>query len=130
MVSHLFCRISVLENNYNTVVPVVEITATNTLVSLGDDVIISCSVLRGNPSNYNYTITNINTGSKTTTGPTLTLTGIEMTDIGTYRCDVTNLAGTGSASVTIELGGEIMKLLCPSHDIAPSRSPYCDHHPA
>ncbi len=91
----------------------VEITATNTLVSLGDNITISCSVLRGNPTNYNYTITNINTGS-TTTGPTLTLTGIEMTDIGTYRCDVTNLAGTGSASVIIELGGEIMNLLYPS----------------
>ncbi len=107
----------------------VEITATGTLVSLGDDVIISCSVLRGNPTNYNYTITNINTGN-TTTGPTLTLTGIEMTDIGTYRCDVTNIAGTGSANVTIELGGENMKLLCPSHDISPSRSPCCDHHSA
>ncbi len=112
MVSYLFCSISVLENDYNTVVPVVEITATNTLVSLGDDVIITCSVLRGNPTYSSYTITNINTGN-TTTGPTLTLTGIKMTDIGTYRCDVTNLAGTGSASVTIELGGENMNLLYP-----------------
>ncbi len=89
----------------HAVVPVVEITATNTLVSLGDNVIITCSVQRGNPSNYNYTITNINTGN-TTTGPTFTLTGIEITDVGTYRCDVTNIAGTGSTNVTIELGGE------------------------
>ena len=89
----------------NAVVPEVEITATDTLVSIVNDVTITCSVLRGNPSNYIYTITNINTSS-TTTGPTLVLTSIQMTDVGTYRCDVTNDAGTGASNtVTIELGG-------------------------
>ena len=34
-----------------------------------------------------------------------TLTDIQVADLGTYRCDVTNDAGTGSASVTIEQGG-------------------------
>ena len=33
------------------------------------------------------------------------LTGIQESDLGTYRCDVTNDAGTGSANITIELGG-------------------------
>ncbi len=34
------------------------------------------------------------------------LTNIQMTDVGTYRCDVTNDAGTGASNtVTIELGG-------------------------
>ena len=33
------------------------------------------------------------------------LTGIQESDFGTYRCDVTNYAGTGSANITIELGG-------------------------
>ena len=87
-----------------------EITVTNTLVGLEDDVTITCSVLRGNPSNYAYVITNTNTGS-TTTGPTLRLNDIVSTDFGTYRCNVTNDAGTGrSDSVTIELGGEIIRL--------------------
>ncbi len=52
-----------------------------------------------------YTITNTGTSS-TTTGPTRILTDIQMTDVGTYRCDVTNDAGTGTSNtVTIELGG-------------------------
>ena len=33
------------------------------------------------------------------------LTGIQESDLGTYRCDVANDAGTGSANITIELGG-------------------------
>ena len=33
------------------------------------------------------------------------LTGIKESELGTYRCDVTNNAGTGSASITIEIGG-------------------------
>ena len=33
------------------------------------------------------------------------LTGIQESDLGTYRCEVANDAGTGSASITIELGG-------------------------
>ncbi len=40
--------------------------------------------------------TNTDTGC-TTTGPTRTLTSIQMTDLATYRCDVTNCAGTGRA---------------------------------
>ncbi len=52
-----------------------------------------------------YTVTN--TGmDNTSTGPTRILTNIQMTDGGTYRCDVTNDAGTGTSNtVTIGLGG-------------------------
>ncbi len=109
----------------------VEITVTDTLINLGDNVAITCSVLKGNPSNYDYIITNTITDS-TATGPTLTLTDIESTDLGTYRCDVTNDAGTGSDSVTIELGGEIMKSLYPLVIAcnAPSRPSCCEHHSA
>ncbi len=96
---------SVIHENINAVVPEVEINTTNTLVGIGNDVTITCFVLRGNPSNYIYNITNVNTSS-TTTGPTRILTDIQMTDVGTYRCDVTNDAGTGASNtVTIELGG-------------------------
>ncbi len=72
---------------------------------IGNDITITCSVRRGNPSNYVYTITNTDTDS-TTTGPTRTLTNIQISDLATYRCDVTNDAGTGSSSVSIELGGK------------------------
>ena len=82
-----------------------EIIASHTTVIVGqDDVIIECTVLRGNPSNYSYNITNVDTGN-TTLDSFLVLTNIQVTDLGTYRCDVTNDAGTGSASVTIEQGG-------------------------
>ncbi len=89
----------------NAVVPEVEINTTDILVGIGNDVTLTCFVLRGNPSNYIYTITNANT-SNATTGPTRILTDIQMTDVGTYHCDVTNDAGTGTSNtVTIELGG-------------------------
>ncbi len=84
------------------VIPEVKIIATETLV-IGTNITITCFVQRGNPSNYVYTITNTDTGSSTT-GPTRTLTSIHMSDLGTYRCDVTNDAGTGSSSVL--LGGK------------------------
>ena len=86
------------------------ITATQTFINLGDNVTINCSVLRGNPTNYLYIITHISTSS-TTSDPTLTLTDIQVADLGTYRCDVTNDAGTGSASLTIEQGGEALNLV-------------------
>ncbi len=93
------------DENINAVIPEVDINTTDTLVGIGNDVTITCFVLRGNPSNYIYTITNVNTGS-TTTGSTRILTDIQIADVGTYRCDVTNDAGTGTSNtVTIELGG-------------------------
>ena len=96
---------SIFHENINAVIPEVEINTTDTLVGIGNYVIITCFVLRGNPSNYMYNITNTDTGN-TTTGPTRILTDIQMTDVGTYRCDVTNDAGTGTSNtVTIELGG-------------------------
>ncbi|XP_064386845.1 uncharacterized protein LOC135335316 isoform X3 [Halichondria panicea] len=84
------------------VIPVVEISATKIMVAFGDDVTITCSVQKGNPSNYLYVITNVNTTS-TTIGPTRILTGIEAADFGIYRCDVTNNAGTGSAAIKIQI---------------------------
>ena len=89
----------------NAVIPKVEIIASHSIVIVGqDDVIIECIVLRGNPSNYFYSITNVDTGN-TTLDPFLVLTKIQVTDLGTYRCDVTNDAGKGSVNVTIKQGG-------------------------
>ena len=90
-----------------TVIPEVEITANFTRVNLGEDLILTCSVSRGNPTNYVYNIVHIDT-TTTSTGPTRMLTGIQESDLGTYRCDVTNDAGTGSANITIERGGIYM----------------------
>ena len=38
------------------------------------------------------------------------LTGIQESDLGTYRCDVTNDAGTGSANITITQEGSYINL--------------------
>ena len=113
------------------VVPEVEIIATDTVVGIGNNVTITCSVLRGNPFNYMYTITKTETGN-TTTGPTRILTDIQMTDVGTYRCDVTNDAGTGTSNtVTIELGGMTSNFRPNCTNISqPCRPPCCDHHSA
>ena len=84
-----------------------KITASHTTVVIGQDAItIECTVLRGNPSNYSYNITNVDTGN-TTLDSFLLLTNIQQADLGSYHCDVTNEAGTGSANLTIEQGGII-----------------------
>ena len=80
------------------------ITATRTLINLGDDVNITCSVQRGNPTNYLYLITHIASGN-TTSDFDLFLTNIQVDDLGIYRCNVTSDAGTGNASVMIDVGG-------------------------
>ena len=82
-----------------------KITASHTSVIVGqDDVIIECIVLRGNPSNYSYSIYNVDTGN-VSLNSFFVLTNIQEADLGTYCCDVTNDAGTGSASVNIKQGG-------------------------
>ena len=72
--------------------------------NLGDSLNITCSVIRGNPDNYDFSFTNIDSGITVRPGPTLMLTDIMLIDLGTYRCDLTNGAGTGSDTITIELG--------------------------
>ena len=104
MYSHaLFRSIMYLQIIY-PVIPEVEITAAFTRVNFGENLTLTCSVIRGNPTNYIYSIVHIDSMT-TTAGPTRLLTGIQESDLGTYRCDVTNDAGTGSANITIELGG-------------------------
>ena len=41
---------------------------------------------------------------------TLTLSGFTMSNVGVYRCEVTNAVGTGMDSITIEFGGQTLKL--------------------
>ena len=82
-----------------------EITATITAVIIGEDVTITCSVLRGNSASYSFSI--VHNDSVISSNSILLLINIQLADLGTYRCDVTNDAGTGNDSVTILQGGKI-----------------------
>ena len=105
--TNIFCILSYIF----IVVPEVMINASRTTVIADEDAItIECFVLRGNPSNYSYSITHIDTAN-TTSDSFLMLPVIQEADLGTYRCDVTNDAGTGSASVTIKEGGKKLNKL-------------------
>ena len=98
--------LQILLCSFVKVVPEVVINSSRTIVKAGvDDITIECFVLRGNPSNYSYNLTNIRTGIMIQDS-FLALHDINETDLGTYRCDVTNDAGTGSANVTIREGGK------------------------
>ena len=83
------------------------IVATNTLVNLGETITIDCSVQRGNPSYNSFTIVHVATSTTVSTDRSHTIVNIQEADLGTYRCDVTNGAGSDSASVTIEKGGNV-----------------------
>ena len=88
--------------------PVVDLTADRLLVGEGGTVILTCNVTSGNPKSYTYMWTHV-TSSEVLTGATsstLTLSGVTMDSVGTYRCAVTNGIGTGMDSITIELGGQ------------------------
>ena len=86
-----------------SVVPVVEVTATRTRVLVGDNVTLTCSVTTGNSSYVTYLWTFMNTNI--TTSNTLTLTIENVNNFGNYICEATNLAGSGSGTVSIEQGG-------------------------
>ena len=88
-----------------TVLPEVNAVTNSTTVNLEDTITINCSVQRGNPTYNSFSIVHADTSTTVSTGQSHTLTNIQEADLGTYRCDVTNGAGTGSASVTIEQGG-------------------------
>ena len=88
------------------VLPEVNVVTNSTLINLGETVTIDCSVQRGNPSYNSFTII-YNDSTIVSTGQSHTLTNIQEADLGTYRCVVTNDAGTGNASLTIEEGGNV-----------------------
>ena len=89
------------------VLPVVEVTATRTRVLIGDTVTLTCSVTTGDPSYANYTWTFMSAILPEITN-TLTLTISGMNDLGNYICEATNVAGSGSGTISIEQGGIIM----------------------
>ena len=90
---------------FYVVLPEVNAATNSTTVHLGETATIDCSVQRGNPTYNSFFIVHADTSTTVSTGQSYTLTNIQAADLGTYRCYVTNGAGTGSASVTIEQGG-------------------------
>lgn len=90
---------------YNIVLPVVEVAATRTRVLIGDMVTLTCSVTTGNASYVAYLWTLMS--ASISTNNTLTLTIENVNEFGNYTCEATNVAGTGSGTVTIEQGGKI-----------------------
>ena len=90
----------------------VDLTANQLVVGEGGTLILTCSVTCGNPMSYTYVWTHVDgAGTLAETSDTLTLSGFTMSDMGMYRCEVTNDAGTGMDSITIELGGQTLKHL-------------------
>ena len=78
-----------------------------TRIALGQSVTLTCNVTKANPTAFTYEWTLEGTGTlPSETSETLTLSNIMASQFGTYRCDVTNAAGTGSDTITIEEGGK------------------------
>ena len=87
------------------VVPEVQLTASPQAVLLGGSTMLTCSIIRANPMHYNFTWTRGDGPTTfTETGNTLTLSNVTESDLGVYRCTVTNTAGTGSGTVVLEQG--------------------------
>ena len=89
----------------------VDLTANQLVVGEGGALILTCSVTRGSPMSYTYVWTHVGgAGTLAETSNTLTLSRFTVSDMGMYRCEVTNAAGTGMDSITIEFGGQTLKL--------------------
>ena len=89
----------------------VDLTANQLVVGEGGTAIVTCTVTRGNPMSYTYVWTHVTSAEMLTeTTNTLTLSGFTTSDMGVYRCEVTSAAGTGMDSITIEFGGQVLKL--------------------
>jgi len=91
--------------------PEVQVTATLTRVVVGNSTTLTCTVTRSNPMGsytyrwvHNNSITLSETSSMLSTDM-LTVNILMGSNVGTYRCEVTNSAGlSGNDTTTIELG--------------------------
>ena len=89
----------------------VDLTANQLVVGEGGTLILICNVTHGNPMSYTHIWTHVGgAGTLAETSDTLTLSSFTMSDMGMYRCEVTNAAGTEMDSITIEFGGQTLKL--------------------
>ncbi|MCG8623150.1 MAG: immunoglobulin domain-containing protein [Proteobacteria bacterium] len=85
----------------------VEVIATRTRVLIGDTVNLTCNVTTGDPSYANYTWTFMSARLQEVTN-VLMLTINNASNFGNYICEATNVAGSGSGTISIEQGGIIM----------------------
>ena len=91
----------------SNVVPV-QVTAALTRVVAGNSTTLTCTVTRSNPmGSYSYRWVHNNSMMLSEASNMLTVTITTESNLGTYRCEVTNSAGlSGGDATTIELGGE------------------------
>ena len=84
----------------------VDLVADYSDVYLGQDIILTCNIVRGNPMDYTYVWTDRDTMTRLSeTSSTLNLNDVNEESLGTYECAVSNVAGTGMDSITIKVGG-------------------------
>ena len=104
MVIHCICITIIIIIIVILAIPEVDVTADVIRVAVGGDVTLTCTVTRAIPMIYIYKWTNVDTSITLLgeTSDTLILSSITEEEIATYRCDVTNSAGTGSDTITIE----------------------------
>ena len=89
--------------------PDVEVVATpQARIAVGQNVSLLCNITRANPMVIDIFTWSFN-GSLlvTETSNTLVLTDVNLTQFGTYQCNATNIAGTGSEEIVIEEGGQL-----------------------
>ena len=101
----MFCSIT---GSFNTVPPEVEVTVTLTRVVVGNSTNLTCTVIRSNPiGSYTYRWMHNDSITLSETSNMLIISILTESNLGVYRCKVTNSAGlSGSNTTTIELGGE------------------------
>jgi hypothetical protein len=87
------------------VVPEVELVPSLARININGSQTLLCNVTRSNPSNHTYSWAfDDGSGVPVDLGETsnvLDLTPVQETDFGTYRCSVTNFAGTGISGPAI-----------------------------
>ena len=94
------------ENGVELCVLNVNLTVSKPLpLVLGDYVTLSCSHDNSTNDQIDYSWYHNNTILLNQTTPTLVLPGVTRQDLGEYRCEVTNLPFSGSATITITARG-------------------------
>jgi len=86
------------------VIPEVQLAASPPVVLIGRSTTLTCNVTRANPTNYTTFTWTLNSTALPETGNTLTLSPVRESDLGVYRCKVTNSAGTGNGTFNLALG--------------------------
>uniref|UniRef100_A0A1X7TSP2 Ig-like domain-containing protein n=1 Tax=Amphimedon queenslandica TaxID=400682 RepID=A0A1X7TSP2_AMPQE len=107
----------------------VMVSVSSTTVSFGDNVTFTCSAEGGSENNFTWTHNNmvqISDGGRfmiesTSSNSTLTVTDVIVTDFGTYICQVSNLAGSDSANLTITTSPEGFSTISPVNNITLDR---------